>query len=101
METLPNYQVSSRVMLRPGDRFRVSGGPYWRTAAGERIPLSVRGACRLVSVYRERRRVWLLVQARDGMAILHVEGRRRNRMMPELVCRPYKIRGKIRAIAKA
>lgn len=101
MNTLPNYQVSARVVLAPGDRFRVSGGPYWRTAGGERIPLATRGVCRLLAVCRDRRRTYLVVQASQGIAVLHVEGRRRNKMMPELVCRPYKIRGKIREKEKA
>lgn len=96
METLPELRISPRVVLRPGDSFRVSGGPYWRTAGGEKIPLAVRGVCRLVAICRDRRRTYLVAHARDGIAVLHIEGRRRNRLMPELVCRPYKIRGKIR-----
>lgn len=90
------YRVSPRVVLRAGDRFQVSGGPYYRTASGEKIPMAVRGACRLVAVYRDRSRVYLLVSARDGMAVLHVAGRRRNRMIPGLVCRPYVVKRKIR-----
>jgi len=96
VETLAEYRVSPRVVLRPGDRFKVSSGPYYRTANGDRIPMAVRGACRLVAVYRERGRVYLLVAARDGMAVLHVAGRRRNRMIPGLVCRPYVVKKKIR-----
>ena len=96
VETLTEYRVSPRVVLRPGDRFKVSGGPYYRTASGEKIPMAVRGACRLVAVYRDRSRVYLLVSARDGMAVLHVAGRRRNRMIPGLVCRPYVVKRKIR-----
>lgn len=99
MKTMEEYRVSPRVVLRPGDRFRVSGGPYWRTAGGEKIPLAVRGVCRLMSVCRARQRTYLIVQASDGVACLHVEGRRRNKFLPGLVCRPYKIRGKVRAIA--
>lgn len=96
METLLELKISPRVTLRPGDSFRVSGGPYWRTSSGEKIPLAVRGTCRLVAICRERSRTYLVVNAKDGIAVLHIEGRRRNRLMPELVCRPYKIRGKIR-----
>lgn len=101
METMPEYRVSARVVLRPGDRFRVRGGPYWRSASGEKIPMAVRGICRLVAAYTHRRKTYLLVQASDGVAVLHVAGRRRNRMMPELVCRPYRVSGKIREKRKA
>lgn len=96
VETLTEHRISPRVVLRPGDRFQVSGGPYYRTSSGEKIPMAVRGACRLVAVYRERSRVYLLASARDGMAVLHVAGRRRNRMIPGLVCRPYVVKRKIR-----
>lgn len=86
------YRVSPRVVLRPGDHFKVSRGPYWRSAGGNRVPMAVRGTCVLVSVMRQRSNVFLLARNGDGTVVLHVEGRRRNRMMPELVCRPYVVR---------
>ena len=43
---MTSYQLSPRVTLHPGDRFRVSGGPYYRLPSGEKIPLAARGACR-------------------------------------------------------
>ena len=92
MNTLPSYQLSPRVTLQPGDRLRVTGGPYWRTASGAKIPLAVRGVCRLLAVCTDRRRTYLVVQAKSGAAVLHIEGRRKNRMMPQLVCRPYTVR---------
>jgi len=91
-QTLDEYRVSPRVVLRPGDRFKVSRGPYWRTAAGERVPVAVRGVCTLVAVLRQRSRTFLLARSGEGTVVLHVEGRRKNRMMPELVCRPYTVR---------
>lgn len=93
--TEPSYRVSERVVLRPGDRFRISGGPYYRTAEGERIPLAVRGVVRLRRVLRCGRRVLLEVTAGEGTAILHVEGRRRS-PVEGLVPRPYKIRRKLK-----
>jgi hypothetical protein len=93
METLTEYRISPRVVLRPGDRFKVGRGPYWRTAGGERVPMAVRGTCVLVSVIRQRSRTFLLARSGgEGTVVLHVEGRRRNRLMPQLVCRPYTVR---------
>ena len=34
------YRVSTRVVLRAGDRFRVSGGPYYRLSNGEKIAMA-------------------------------------------------------------
>lgn len=86
------YQISPRVTLRPGDRFKVSRGPYWRTATGDRVPMAARGTCVLVAVLRQRSKVFLLARNGEGTVVLHVAGRRRNRMMPAMVCRPYAVR---------
>ncbi len=89
---MTSYQVSPRVTLHPGDRFRVSGGPYYRLEDGSRVPLAARGVFTLVAVDRGRRgRVQLLAYGAGGFAVLHVAGRRRSRV-PGLVCRPYRVR---------
>jgi hypothetical protein len=85
------YRLSPRVVLRPGDRFKASAGPYYRLDDGRRVPMAARGTFVLVEIVRQRTRVFLLAYGRDGWALLHVEGRRRSRV-PGLVCRPYKIR---------
>lgn len=86
------YQLSPRVTLRPGDRFRVSGGPYYRLASGERVSMAARGTFVLLAVEHGRGgRVQLLGYGAGGYAVLHVAGRRRSRV-PGLVARPYKIR---------
>lgn len=86
------YQLSPRVTLRPGDRFRVSGGPYYRLASGERVSMAARGTFTLLAVEQTSRgRVQLLAYGSGGYAVLHVAGRRRSRV-PGLVARPYKIR---------
>jgi hypothetical protein len=90
------YAVSARVVLRPGDRFRVSAGPYWRLPSGEKLPMAVRGVCEFLEARVAGRRVLVVAWTRNGIAVLHVAGRRRNPLMPELVCRPYKIKGKVR-----
>lgn len=90
------YRVSARVVLRRGDKFRVSAGPYWRMPDGGKVPMAARGVCTFLRAIRRGRMVLLEASDRDGLVILHVEGRRRNRLMPALVCRPYRIRSKVR-----
>jgi hypothetical protein len=90
------YRISARVVIQPGDSFKVSAGPYYRTQAGERIPLAARGTFRLVEVIRHRSRVHLLAHGAEGWTLLHVEGRRRS-PVPGLVPRPYKVTKRVKA----
>ena len=87
-----DYQLSPRVTLKPGDYIRVSKGPYWRGAAGERVRMAARGVYRYSHTVRNRRQVFLIAVNLTGTAVIHVEGRRRNVLIPELVCRPYEVR---------
>lgn len=89
---MTGYQISPRVTLVPGDRFRVSGGPYYKLASGERVSMAARGTFTLLAVEQGRRgRVCLLAYGAGGYAVLHVAGRRRSRV-PGLVARPYRVR---------
>ena len=89
---MTGYQLSPRVTLHPGDRFRVAGGPYYRLPSGEKIPLAARGIFTLLAVDAGRRgRVQLLAYGAGGFAVIHVAGRRRSKV-PGLVCRPYRVR---------
>jgi hypothetical protein len=89
---MTGYQLSPRITLHPGDSFRVSGGPYYRLASGEKVPLAARGVFVLLAVDAGRRgRVQLLAYGSGGFAVLHVAGRRKSRI-PGLVCRPYRVR---------
>lgn len=102
---MTGYQISPRVTLVPGDKFRVAGGPYYRLASGERVSMAARGTFTLVAVEQGRGgRVQLLAYGPGGWAVLHVAGRRRSRV-PGLVARPYRVRRvggqkKIRAARK-
>lgn len=95
-EYLDEWQVSPRVTLRRGDKFRVTAGPYWRLDDGTKIRLAARGVCTFLRA--QRRGGLVLIEARDGdgHCVLHVQGRRRNRIDASLVCRPYRIKGRVR-----
>ncbi len=96
METMTTgYRISPRVVLEPGDRFKISGGPYYRTRDGQRLPLAARGTFRLAEVIRRRSRVYLLAHGAEGWAMLHVEGRRRS-PVPGLVPRPYRVAKRVK-----
>jgi hypothetical protein len=88
------YRISPRVVLVPGDRFKVSGGPYYRCHDGRRIPLAARGTFRLSEVIRRRSRVYLLAHGCEGWALLHVEGRRKS-PVPGMVPRAYRVTRRI------
>lgn len=89
---MTGYQLSPRVTLVPGDRFRVSAGPYYRLASGEKVSMAARGTFTLLAVEQTSRgRVTLLAYGTGGYAVLHVAGRRRSRV-PGLVARPYRVR---------
>jgi len=85
------YRVSPRVVLRPGDKFKVAAGPYYRLADGTKVNMAARGTFTLLAVEQRRGRVTLLAYGRDGYAALHVAGRRRSRV-PGLVARPYRVK---------
>lgn len=93
MET--SYVVSPRVTLTPGDQFRVTAGPYYRLAGGEKVPMAARGTMVFIAVHRRGQRV--VIEARDGSGTvhLHVAGRRRS-PVAGLVARPYRITRKLR-----
>lgn len=93
---MSEYRVSERVTLRPGDKFRISGGPYYRLPDGRKMPMAVRGVCTFVRAVHDKSRVYIEARNKEGTVLLHVAGRRRNKMAPELVCRPYKIKGRLR-----
>jgi hypothetical protein len=96
------YRVSERVVLRAGDRFRVSGGPYYRLSNGEKIAMAARGVMtfrRALRTGRGGKRVLIEASAGEGTVILHVEGSRRS-PVDGLVPRPYKITRKLREKTK-
>jgi hypothetical protein len=85
------YQISPRVTLRPGDRFKVTGGPYYKLVSGERVSMAARGTFVLLTVEHGRGgRVQLLGYGTGGYAVIHVAGRRRSKV-PGLVARPYRV----------
>lgn len=92
-EVIDEYRLSARVTLRRGDKIRVSGGPFIRLHDGEKMRMAVSGVCTFQNAVKRGAVVCLVARhAKSGWVALHVAGRRRNMDIPNLVCRPYKIR---------
>lgn len=98
MRLIDEYRAGPRTVLRPGDRFRVTGGPYFRCSSGTKVPMWVRGVFQLLEVHARRGRIDLVAITEGGVtAVLHVAGRRRNRLCEQMVCRPYRVTSRVRA----
>jgi hypothetical protein len=95
------WQISPRVTLRAGDKFRVGAGPYWRLPDGTKQPMGTRGVCVFLGGFHHGSRTFIEARDGSGFTLIHVAGRRRNRDMPQLVCRPHKIRCRVTGKAGA
>lgn len=93
------YRLSPRRVLRPGDRFKATKGPYWQCGDGARVGMAERGTFTFSCLLRRGRCAFILGVSRGGFVVLHVEGRRRSKLIPHMVCRPYAIKAKRRAAA--
>lgn len=89
-----SYRLSERVLIEKGTRFKASGGPYWKTSDGQKVPLNSRGPYTFLAHAKRGAVEWIECLDRDGcFAVLHLAGRRR-RIDNMLVARPYKIIGR-------
>jgi hypothetical protein len=90
------YRVSERVLLARGDRFTATGGPYWKSSDGSKLPLKSYGPYTFHSHVKRGAVEWIECLDKDGcFAVLHVAGRRR-RLDKSHVPRPYIVKGKKR-----
>lgn len=96
------YRVSERVVLKPGDVFRASGGPYYvqHDLTGKRVKVSMaaRGPFRFVSYSERGRKKWICAYSvKDGGFVALQLTKWRTVDLPNYVNRPYKIKSKMRA----
>lgn len=88
-----SFRLGPRTELRPGDRFRVGGGPTYR---GEQCGL--RGLFEFARTETRGRRTWVWAWRisdgqRNGIRCLYAAGRPYNHpLIPGWRCRPYTIR---------
>ena len=93
-------RLSERVTLQPGDKVRVSGGPYWEQIGADGSVTKTRMGERGVMVFEEYCQLgqsrWVVARGQSGYAALHVGPEERSSEVPGLVRRPYRLR-RIRA----
>jgi hypothetical protein len=98
---MKSYRVSERVLLEPGDQFRVTGGPYYvvRLDGGERkkVSMAARGPFTFVEYEERRGRKWIVAYSnRDGGFSVLPLTRRKSILPGGVVARPYRVTSKIR-----
>jgi hypothetical protein len=98
LQVFDHYHYGKQGILRPGDRFRVNGGPVYVTDDGRLIPMYERGQFIFRAYCIRGRTQWLEAYRADGggIAILSVAKTHRSRVVPNLRCRPYRVTGKAR-----
>lgn len=89
-------RLSERVILHPGDRVRVSGGPYWEQVGADGGVTKTRMGERGVMVFEEYCQLgesrWVVARGQSGYAALHMGPEERSPEVPGLVRRPYRLR---------
>lgn len=94
------HRVSDRIVIRPGDLFRATGGPYYLTRDDDgnrvRIPMAARGPFRFMRLATYRRKRWIeAYSTRDGGAVVLALTARRSVMPGVVVARPYRVTGRV------
>ena len=91
-----HLRLSERVLLVPGDKIRVSGGPYYEghDAAGDvvKIKMAERGIMVFLQYCEFGDSRWIVARGKSGYAALHIGIQERAELLPGLVRRPYRVR---------
>jgi len=94
--TSDSYRLSERVLISKGDRFKATGGPYWKSKDGTQVSLTSRGPYTFHAHVTRGAIEWIECLDKDNcFAVLHIAGRRK-KIDGSMVTRPYKIVGKKR-----
>jgi hypothetical protein len=97
------FQVSQRVVLRNGDVFRATGGPYYVTvdsATGKRrkVSMAARGPFVFMRLASRRRRKWIEAFSKaDGCFCVLAVTNRKSVAPGIIVPRPYRVTRKVRS----
>jgi hypothetical protein len=88
------YRYSKRGLLKPGDHFRVRGGPVYVTGDGQKIPMGERGVYVFRQYCQRGADQWIEALSASGgcFAILWVGKARPSPVVSNLIRRPYRVR---------
>ncbi len=87
------YEYGSRGVLRPGDLFRVSGGPYYENEDGSKTLMAERGMFKFRLYCARGASRWIeATRVGGGTVVLWVGKAGPNKDLPSFRRKPYKIR---------
>ena len=94
LKVFDEYRYGKRGVLRPGDRFRVGGGPVYVTDDGHKIPMGERGPMVFKRYCERGAEKWIEAAAAGGSScvILWVGKSHHSPKVANLVRRPYRVR---------
>lgn len=94
LQTFDEYTYGKRGVLKPGDRFRVSGGPVYITDDGVEHRIADRGTFKFRRYFEQGAQKWIEATAADGSGtvVLWVGKACRSPVEPNLRRKPYKVR---------
>ncbi len=88
------FWVSDRVVLKPGDRFRASGGPYYeiteRDGSVARSRMRDSGPFTFLGWFEKDGRAYLKAYSQEGFTILNLGAEHRHPDLPNYVKAPYR-----------
>jgi hypothetical protein len=88
------FRVSDRVVLKPGDRFRASGGPYYELRLPDgtvaRSRMRDGGPFTFLGWFEKEGRKYLKVYSQEGFTILNLGAEHRHPDLPSYVKAPYR-----------
>ena len=92
LEVFDQYQYGVRGVLRPGDKFRVSGGPFYVNGDGSKSLMAERGTFVFVRYCVRGAKKWIEARhVEGGNAVLWVGKVVPNGDLPSFKRRPYKV----------
>jgi hypothetical protein len=94
LQTFEEYRYGPRSVLKPGDQFRVGGGPIYVTDDGEEHSVAERGSFKFRRYCEQGAQKWLEAYpvGGGGLVVLWVGKPCRSPVEPNLRRKPYKIR---------
>ena len=97
LQIMDSFHFGHKSVLRLGDRFRVTGGPYYLTDDGERIPMYERGVFVFERYCVQGSAKWIDAHRADGggHVVLWVGKPCWSKAVPNLRRRPYRITQKL------